>query len=123
MSKGFKSYFPAWMILMALINVIAWVVPVDHNKTFFVAYGFTMGAMLVQLTITLIALTSKEKAIKYPAVIFSICGAVLVVLISALCVWFKAKAWIVVVVNSVVLALNWILVQSINIRYEGELRK
>lgn len=113
MSKGFKSYFPVWMILMALSNVIAWVIPVDHDKTFFVAYGFAMGAMVIQLVISFAVMSSDEKALKYPVVLFSICGVFLVALVSVLCVWLKAKVWVAIVVNSIILALNWILLQII----------
>ena len=108
MSKGFKSYFPVWAILMVLFNVIAWVVPVDHDKTFFAAYGFTMGAMVIQLVISLAVMSSEEKALKYPIVIFSICGVAFVALVNVLCVWLKGKIWVIVVVNSIILAFNYL---------------
>ena len=118
MSKGMKTFLPSWAILMLLFNVIAWVVPADHDKTFYTAYGFAMGAMIVQLLIGCIGLNSNEKKVKYPLMIFSLCGVLLVVLIGVICVWLKAKAWIVVVIESIVLALNWLTVIATKTRHQ-----
>lgn len=118
MSKGFKSYLPIWAILFVLFNVIAWVVPVDHDQLFFTGYGFTVGAMIVQLLISYFALRANAKEVKYTSVVFSVSGMLLVAIISIIAIVLKAKPWILVVINSIVLALNYITVISAKSVYE-----
>lgn len=118
MSKGFKTYLSVWAILFALFNIIAWVVPVDHDQLFFTGYGFTVGAMLIQLLISYFALKASVKEVKYTSVIFSVFGMLLIAVINILSIILKTKSWILVVINSIVLALNYITVISAKSVYE-----
>ena len=110
MNKGMKTYLPLWFVLCVIVNVIAWVIPVEHDTLFYTSYGFIMGSLLVQLAVVMISLREKQKDVKIPAVVFSVAGTLLTILVSFICLFLQAKPWIVTVLGTVILGLNIITV-------------
>ena len=49
MKKNFKLYLIAWGVLLALFNVISFVIPNEHTAMFWIGYAFISLAFIGQL--------------------------------------------------------------------------
>ncbi len=49
MKKTFKSYVAIWVIILAVFNVIAFLIPKEYSENFWVSYAFIALAFIAQL--------------------------------------------------------------------------
>ena len=132
MSKEFKGYFPIWCLIVALLNIILWIIDLERSNGFYISYIITNIALVVQLCISYFAL-SKKRVLSSPMMYRSI-GAVIIT--AALNIYILYSAYIdpvlgvllpdlplfgfllrkadipkvIIIVDAVILILNYILV-------------
>lgn len=114
MKKGFRSYFLAWLILLALFNVIAFVSPgwIDVEKytsSFWIGYAFITVCFLGDLLCAHRAMQA-ENARKFfynlPLITVSYSALIVSFLVGGACMLTSTLPyWIGVLVCAVVLAL------------------
>ena len=108
MSRGLKTYLPIWAVLCAIVNVIIWVTSFEHNSLFYTAYGFIMGSLVLQLIIYLLV-SKKHKDIRIPAVVFSVIGTVLTIIVSFICLFLKLQKWLIIL-GAIIIGLTIVIV-------------
>lgn len=67
MKKSFVFYLVAWLIAVAVVNILCFVVPsiaqydINNNPLFWVGYGFIIACFIVQLFISIFVFSAKHK--------------------------------------------------------------
>lgn len=121
MKKNFKFYVLGWVLILALFNIIAFVVPPiltqeKYTASFWTGWGVTVGAFLGQLICawTVFKEKSAEKVL-YNVSLYTVsyAGLIMTFVVSSICIivtpipcWAAAIACSVVLVISVVAILK-----------------
>ncbi len=108
--KNKKIGYLALIIVIAVFNVIAFVIPVERNTTFWVAYVFTDVAFVVQIALWAVAFKSgeslKSKFLGIPIVHAGFIYLVVQIIAFAILVGMSGiPSWVAVVVCIVILGI------------------
>jgi hypothetical protein len=110
MKKNFKFYAIIWAIMLALFNVIVFVVPVIKDGSFWAAYAFVTVAFIGQLACAYFAFKAENLQKMFynvPLIKISYSGLITMLVFASI---FMAipflPAWIAIVVCALILALN-----------------
>ena len=115
MKKNFKLYLVAWVLLLAIFNLIAFLVPgtptnEKFTASFWIGYGFITVMLIGQLVCAYMAFNqndSKKVFYNITLVRSSYTGLVFSFIIGSICMIFSfLPYWIGVVVCAIVLLLN-----------------
>ena len=111
MKKNNLFSYLALIIVFALFNVIAFVVPTEKTATFWVAYVFTVVAFAVQIPLWKIALdkkdTLKSKFLGIPVIHVGITYLIIQLITFAVFMSFPTlPVWLAVVVCAIILAIS-----------------
>lgn len=115
MKKNFKLYIVAWAVLLALFNLITFIVPAapdteKYTDSFWIGYVFITLAFIGQLICAAMAFNKDDsKKIFYgiSLVKSSIAGLIVSFLVGSICMIVSfLPYWVGVVVCAIVLALN-----------------
>lgn len=120
MRKSFRFYMVIWAIMLALFNVVCFVIPREiagydrFGWAFWISYGFITLAFVGQLACAFTAFKAENLQkffYKMPLISVSYTGLVLTVIVGAICMAIPALPnWIAIIVCAVVLAFNVIAV-------------
>ncbi len=107
MNKNFKTYALIWAIILVAFSAIVFVVPIEKNSNFYIAYGFTSAAFLIQLACAYVAFNAKNKErlfLNIPLIRISNTGLVLTfitsivfIAVKELPIWIGAIIWIAII--------------------------
>ena len=120
MKKNFKLYIVCWVILLAVFNVICFVVPneitgmIKLDATFWAAYAFITAAFVGQIICANIAFkagNSQKLFYNLPIVTVSYTGLILTVVLGGVCMVIpNLPSWIGIIVCLAVLAFTAVAV-------------
>lgn len=117
MKKNFKFYFSLWSILLAVFNVVVFilrpVIPgyiIEYDARFWIAWGFILAAFIVNLVCAYFAFGAENlKKLFYRFPLITVSRSGLIVLMAAGCALMLipgCPAWITAIVCIVILAFN-----------------
>ena len=117
MKKNFKFYFSLWSILLAVFNVVVFilrpVIPgyiIEYDARFWIAWGFILAAFIVNLVCAYFAFRAENlKKLFYSIPLITVSRSGLIVLMavgSALMLIPGCPAWITAIVCIVIFAFN-----------------
>ena len=115
MKKNFKLYIVAWALLLALFNLITFIVPAapdteKYTTSFWIGYGFITIMLIGQLVCAAMAFNqddSKKVFYNITLVQSSYAGLIVSFIIGILCMMISSLPyWVGVVVCAIVLVLN-----------------
>lgn len=115
MKKNFKLYIIAWALLLALFNLIAFIVPAapdteKYTASFWIGYGFITVMLIGQLVCAYMAFNQDDsKKVFYNITLIrsSYAGLVFSFIIGSICMIFSfLPYWVGIVVCAIVLLLN-----------------
>lgn len=117
MKKNFKFYFSLWAILLAVFNVVVFVlrpvIPgyiIKYDARFWFAWGFILAAFIVNLVCAYFAFGAENaKKLFYSLPLITVSRSGLIVLMAAGCALMLipgCPAWITAIVCIVILAFN-----------------
>ena len=107
MSKGFKKYFPVWLILFAGINATAWIMPLIRSKAFWTVFGIVNAAWLIQLLLAFFIFNEK-KEISTPAFIPSFISLIVLFTVDAFGLYYFWEPWVLALVSMIILAVTYL---------------
>ncbi len=120
LTKAFKSYLAIWAILLAVFNVICFVIPAVNSETekyttqFWIGYVFITAAFIGQLVCAAVALkdgTSSHLFYNIPLIRVSYIGLILTLIVGGLFMAIpKVPNWIGVILCVLVLAFTAVAV-------------
>ncbi len=108
MSKGFKKYFPIWLILFAGINATAWIMPLIRSKAFWTVYGVVNGAWIVQLLLAYLVF-KERKEVATPVFLPSFISLIVLFTVNAFGLYYFWEPWVLALVSMIILALTYLL--------------
>lgn len=110
MKKKFKQYLIAWGALLALFNVISFVIPNEHTASFWIGYAFISVTFIGQIACSYKVFTdvSTQKQIYgIPIIITSYIGLVASLVVGGLCMIITSLPyWVGIVACAILLAFN-----------------
>lgn len=127
MKNGFFKYFPVWLIVIAVLNVLAWVPPFERDSLFYTVYGIVMATFVIQLFIVLLAFSNRNRSVSNPLFIYSIVGLVMLFAVNYYFIgdyygywrWFSysrpLQPWMFIVINAIFLGLHYIFLIAMSI--------
>ena len=123
MKKSFKYYIVVWGLLLALFNLITFIVPNPPNpakftESFWIGYGFVMAAFVGQLVCAGIAFRHDERSLVFynlSLLSSSFAGLVATFIAGIICMITPVPYWISVVICAIVLVLNAITVIKVKV--------
>lgn len=120
MKKNFKFYAVIWAIVLAVFNVICFIIPTEgegvekYSDTFWVGYAFITVAFIGNLVCAFIAFRAenlKKMFYNVPLITVSYTGLVLMLIFGGLCMAIKdLPTWVGIIVCLLILAFNAIAV-------------
>lgn len=110
MKKNFKSYLIAWGVLLALFNVISFVVPNERTTSFWIGYAFIFLTFIGQLACSYKVFVdghTKKMFYNISLIRTSYIGLIVSFVVGGLCMLVTPLPyWVGVVACAVVLAFN-----------------
>ena len=114
MKKNFKLYIVCWVILLAVFNVICFIVPNEKSSTFWTAHAFITAAFVGQIICASNAFKAKNSQKLFynlPIITASYIGLVLTIIFGVACMLIPGfPNWVAIIVCLVVLAFTIIVV-------------
>lgn len=128
MKKNFKFYVLGWALILALFNVIAFVVPPiltqeKYTASFWIGWGVTVGAFFGQLICawTVFREKSAEKTF-YNVSLYTVsyAGLIMTFVVSSICIIVTpVPCWVAAIACSVVLVANVVAVLKAKIAVDA----
>ena len=115
MKKNFKYYIIVWGVLLALFNLITFIVPGANKFTpsFWIGYGFIMVAFAGQLGCSFMVFKNDEHRMAFYNITLlrsTFIGLITTFVAGAICMIIPFPYWLSVVICAIVLALNIVAV-------------
>lgn len=122
-SKNKTKFFSVTGIVFILFNVIAFVIPTDKTTTFWVAYGFSVVAFIMQIIVCVISLkTSKPLKSKFLGIpLISVVVSYLVVQLITFAIFMAFPSipyWISILICTLVLCITLVCLISTSVGTE-----
>jgi len=115
MSNKIRGYI-ALAVGFIVFNTIAFVIPVEHNDTFWIAYAFTDAAFLAQIVIWKWAFskaeTLKSKFLGISIVYIGTIYLVLQIVAFVICIAIPAKGWVTAILGILILGISLLMMIS-----------
>ena len=124
MKKNFKYYIIVWGVLLALFNLITFIVPGANKFTpsFWIGYGFITAALIGQLVCaTKVFNQDENRKVFYNITLVksSYAGLVVSFIAGAICMITPVPYWIAIIICAVILVLNILAVLKATVAIEA----